>query len=170
MAHDPKLLKPSGKAQKPSKKPVRAKKEASLLTKPGLNSPGLLFLLVLVPVLFGILMSLIREPEAEVQPQAGKETIRTLPDEPALWERPQAPQSSVSSAGGVPAASRGANACNFNDLIGIMPDERLFARLQQAGKAYRVLKPGAQITMDYSADRVNLELDDQGVIQRVWCG
>jgi hypothetical protein len=34
----------------------------------------------------------------------------------------------------------------------------------------RHIKPGTQVTMDYVAQRMNIEADAQGVIQRVTCG
>lgn len=34
----------------------------------------------------------------------------------------------------------------------------------------RHIKPGMQVTMDYVAQRMNIEADAQGVIQRITCG
>ena len=34
----------------------------------------------------------------------------------------------------------------------------------------RHIKPGTQVTMDYVAQRMNIEADAQGVIQRITCG
>jgi hypothetical protein len=34
----------------------------------------------------------------------------------------------------------------------------------------RHIKPGTQVTMDYIAQRMNIEADAQGVIQRINCG
>ena len=38
------------------------------------------------------------------------------------------------------------------------------------GLSHRIIPPGTAITMDYSADRVNFDLDAGGRITRVWCG
>ncbi len=34
----------------------------------------------------------------------------------------------------------------------------------------RVIKPGMAITMDYNPKRLNIDVDDKGIITRVWCG
>ena len=34
----------------------------------------------------------------------------------------------------------------------------------------RILPPGAMRTMDHRPDRLNVDLDDTGTIQRLWCG
>lgn len=34
----------------------------------------------------------------------------------------------------------------------------------------RVIEPGMAVTEDYREDRLNIDLDDQGRIARVWCG
>ena len=34
----------------------------------------------------------------------------------------------------------------------------------------RIIPPGTAVTMDYIPDRLNLEVDDQGLITRVYCG
>ncbi|MCB9978907.1 MAG: hypothetical protein H6862_04820 [Rhodospirillales bacterium] len=59
--------------------------------------------------------------------------------------------------------------CDFPDLVGKSPDEDLLAGTLR-GRGYRVILPGAMVTQDFSPARVNLDLDDKGVIRRVWCG
>ncbi len=34
----------------------------------------------------------------------------------------------------------------------------------------RVIRPGDAVTMDHRPDRLNLDLDEDGVILRPWCG
>ena len=34
----------------------------------------------------------------------------------------------------------------------------------------RMLPPGSAMTMDHRPDRLNVELDADGVITRIWCG
>ena len=34
----------------------------------------------------------------------------------------------------------------------------------------RIIRPGMPITRDLRPDRLNIDLDDQGRITRVWCG
>jgi hypothetical protein len=40
----------------------------------------------------------------------------------------------------------------------------------QGRRAYRILKPGSVATMDFSPDRLNVEINDQGVVTRLFCG
>lgn len=44
------------------------------------------------------------------------------------------------------------------------------ARVATGAKTVRVLKPGEAATMDFRDDRLNLHLDDHGVIVTVACG
>ncbi len=39
-----------------------------------------------------------------------------------------------------------------------------------SAKAIRWIAPGTMVTMDYRADRLNVDLDDKGVITRFRCG
>lgn len=41
---------------------------------------------------------------------------------------------------------------------------------QMVGKKLRVIKPGQAVTMDYREDRVNVAVDDQGLITRISIG
>lgn len=34
----------------------------------------------------------------------------------------------------------------------------------------RIIPPDTAVTQDYRADRVNVDLDEDGVVTRVWCG
>ena len=34
----------------------------------------------------------------------------------------------------------------------------------------RVIRPGQAVTMDFNPSRLNVDLDENGVITRVWCG
>tara|TARA_R110000868_G_scaffold26347_4_gene101540 strand:+ start:16746 stop:17063 length:318 start_codon:yes stop_codon:yes gene_type:complete len=42
--------------------------------------------------------------------------------------------------------------------------------LESLARVVRTINPGQPVTMDYLADRVNLDLDGDGVIVRIWCG
>lgn len=44
------------------------------------------------------------------------------------------------------------------------------AREQTGAKSVRVLAPGDAATMDYNPQRLNIEIDEAEVIQRITCG
>lgn len=44
------------------------------------------------------------------------------------------------------------------------------AAVKELGQPYRILKPGMPMTMDYRADRINVEIDDADTVIRVFCG
>ena len=37
-------------------------------------------------------------------------------------------------------------------------------------KDLRILEPGSMVTMDYRADRMNIDTDEAGIITKVYCG
>ena len=50
-----------------------------------------------------------------------------------------------------------------------VPEKELTAATM-AGKKLRVVGPNMMMTMDYSEDRVNIEVDAQNIIKRVFIG
>jgi len=44
------------------------------------------------------------------------------------------------------------------------------ARIDAGARVVRVIRPGEPVTMDYSVERLNIEIDDDGVVTRVHCG
>ncbi len=42
--------------------------------------------------------------------------------------------------------------------------------LDSLARTVRAIAPGAPVTMDHRPDRLNLDLDGDGVIVRIWCG
>lgn len=70
-------------------------------------------------------------------------------------------------------ASPGAcNAEPVQALIGKTSTPELIemARQQSASKMVRVIKPGDAVTMDFNTLRLNLHVDDAGVILQAACG
>jgi len=64
--------------------------------------------------------------------------------------------------------------CNAEPLawtIGQVADEALVARAREesGSRSVRLIRPGMAVTMDYREDRLNLELDEQGVVKRAYC-
>lgn len=60
-------------------------------------------------------------------------------------------------------------ACDFTNLVG-MTTEEATAKIDEAGRPVRVLAPNGAATMDHSPARVNLMVDDKGVVLSVTCG
>lgn len=73
----------------------------------------------------------------------------------------------------IPAAQASTEAtgatCDFKDLIGKTADEAE-ATVKETGRPYRILAPGAAATMDFSADRINIQHDDNNIVVDVTCG
>ena len=57
--------------------------------------------------------------------------------------------------------------CDFEEWVGTQVDE---AKVKEAGRPYRLLKPDSMMTMDHNPERVNVVHDDDMKITRVWCG
>lgn len=34
----------------------------------------------------------------------------------------------------------------------------------------RIIEPGTMVTKDYRVDRVNVDIDEAGIVTRIWCG
>ena len=68
-------------------------------------------------------------------------------------------------AGTPPEAMCGATQMNY--LIGQQVSE---VDLDTLARTVRTIYPGQPVTRDYRPDRLNLDLDEEGVILRPWCG
>jgi hypothetical protein len=66
-----------------------------------------------------------------------------------------------------PAMPAARTACSFPQWVGKPVDE---AAVKAQDRPYRILKPGAPMTMDYSPARIDLKVDDNGVVTEVTCG
>lgn len=72
-----------------------------------------------------------------------------------------------------PSAAAGeCNEANAQFAVGRNADTQLQAEVRQRSGAMslRVIRPGDAITMDYSTQRLNLELDANGRVVRARCG
>ena len=102
-------------------------------------------------------------------------TVPGAPIPPDVAAAGGLPRDSVGGSLGMPGRRRAgaepaANACPYGYLVGAKADESVVMQLRERGLIYRILKPGAMMTMDHSPSRLNLDVDDQGVIRRAWCG
>jgi hypothetical protein len=173
--------------KKPDAKQPDEKGAPALLT-PGLRNPGLVFLFIALPVLFFVLYFFVI-PEAPLIPRPQVAPVRTAEvekPEPPRYLAPEqygdanAPNAAAPGAvegtpgsGGTTATPPQASApssCDFDMYVGQKISPLIQGAIKAAGKAVRVLPPGAMMTMDYSTDRVNFDVDAQGIITRVWCG
>lgn len=59
------------------------------------------------------------------------------------------------------------NCAMFQNWVGFAVDE---AAVKNTGRPYRILRPGDPATMDYSAERINVQIDEQGIVLQVTCG
>lgn len=64
-----------------------------------------------------------------------------------------------------PAGTCGAAA--LQDLVG---QSETVLQTMKFGTPVRIIYPGMAVTMDYSADRLNIEINEAGKIFRVVCG
>lgn len=69
----------------------------------------------------------------------------------------------------VPPPDMAAPPCDFPQFVGLPADDPKVDEVLKT-RAHRLLPPGAMMTQDHSPARINLDLDDKGVIRRVWCG
>lgn len=72
----------------------------------------------------------------------------------------------------VPAGGAVCDAANAQFAVGKTVDERLGeeARGRAGAAVVRVLRPGQVVTMEFSASRLTLDADAQGVVTRARCG
>lgn len=95
------------------------------------------------------------------QPQASP-PVQASP--PTLGSRPVGP-------GGAPQI----DSCglgSISDLVGkamidTMADD---ARKRSGARAVRVIRPGTMVTMDFRPDRLNIDVDDKGIVTNLRCG
>ena len=71
-----------------------------------------------------------------------------------------------------PPAASACNAQGAQFAIGKIPGASVVEEARQRSGSYmaRVLRPGQVVTMEFNAQRLNLDLNTAGVITRVRCG
>lgn len=72
--------------------------------------------------------------------------------------------------GGPYPGQDGINQCGALDLQYLVGAPARDLESIRFNKPVRVIYPGTAVTMDYSADRLNFQIDRSGRIQRVTCG
>jgi len=61
-------------------------------------------------------------------------------------------------------------ACDFAPWVGVKLGPDILKAVKDSGRPYRVLSPDSAMTMDFSPSRINFDVDQGGIITRVWCG
>lgn len=59
--------------------------------------------------------------------------------------------------------------CGADRLQGLVGQDAAVLRGMSFDGPVRVIHPGMAVTMDYNPTRLNIEVDAEGVIRRVWC-
>lgn len=62
------------------------------------------------------------------------------------------------------------NACGADDLQGLVGQSASVLATMRFGQTVRVIRPGMGVTMDFSPQRLNIEVDADEVITRISCG
>jgi hypothetical protein len=63
-----------------------------------------------------------------------------------------------------------AGSCGASDLQRLVGQPASLLQTMRFAQPVRILRPGMAVTMDYSEDRLNIEIDGAEVIVRVGCG
>ena len=59
--------------------------------------------------------------------------------------------------------------CGAEDLQDLIGQDATVLEEMTLGRAVRVVHPGMVFTADYSPERLNIAIDEKGIITRVWC-
>lgn len=165
--------------EKKEKQAEKQKKDPVLKDFPEesrVRSPLIWVLFLAVPLFLGLLVSLMREQGAEDARQIPPEAIKAAA-QPAVSEDASIAKSPVAAVDRrdflrrrMAAPRKDAYPCDFAPWVGLKVTEDMLEAIRQAGREYRILPPGSPGTMDYSAARINFDVDEKGTVIRVWCG
>ncbi|MBB5208073.1 I78 family peptidase inhibitor [Chiayiivirga flava] len=92
------------------------------------------------------------------------------PEAPA--SAPSAPASSTATTAPATAPADACDASKAQWAIGQSLDEALLerARVDAGARVVRSLKPGQMVTMEFNAERLNVDVDDNAIVTGVRCG
>jgi hypothetical protein len=96
-------------------------------------------------------------PATETAPAAPTETASTTTPEPP-------------AATPAPPADPAADTCNMAQYASLVGKPSTDAGVPPASATVRIIKPGDQVTMDFQATRLNIEVGADGAITAVRCG
>jgi hypothetical protein len=77
-----------------------------------------------------------------------------------------------SEQAGAPSNDGRCNAATVQNLLGEHASSALVesARSKAGAEQVRVLAPGDAVTMDYNSQRLNIDIDEAEVVERITCG
>ena len=92
--------------------------------------------------------------------------------EQVLDQAQQAAQAATANADATPPPPGSCDASQVQGLVGQTYTDAMQAQAKEDAGAsdVRVLKPNQAVTMEFIGERLNIELDDKGVISGVRCG
>ncbi len=103
-------------------------------------------------------------PSEEPADTASTETTDTASTMPA---EPMPPAAEPAAP---PPADSTADTCNMAQYVSLVGKPSTDAGVPPAGATVRIIRPGDQVTMDFQATRLNIEVGADGTITAVRCG
>ena len=76
----------------------------------------------------------------------------------------------VPESGDQDAPTQDTAECGAADLQGLVGQPGADTDFSQHAETVRVIPPNSAVTMDHRPDRLNVDLDEDGLIVRIWCG
>ncbi|RKF16318.1 hypothetical protein D6850_01810 [Roseovarius spongiae] len=64
----------------------------------------------------------------------------------------------------------GPDACGASAYADTVGTPRADHDFTDGDRPLRIIPPDSAVTMDYRADRLNVDIDEDGIVTRVWCG
>lgn len=129
-------------------------------------------LLLAVPLALGFAVSIVRGMDGATPPLVAPGEIAAAA-QPAVTQELTVAEEPVEEGGPrrmIAVPKEEAYPCDFAPWVGSKVTPDMLEAIKQAKRGYRILSPGASMTMDYSPARINFNLDDKGVIASVTCG
>ncbi len=117
-----------------------------------------------------------KPPASDTAPPASADATAPSAGEPAAPPAEAANPPAVATTPEPPAPGEAAAQCKAEAAQAFVGKEATDATVADAKAAagakgdVRVIKPGQPVTMDYRADRLNVEVDERKAIVRITCG
>ena len=116
-------------------------------------------------LIIGLALAACSPSTPRVEPAAAP-AAPPMPASPA----PTTSANPTANPGATPVGNTAEDACNRAAYAGIVGKSEKDPTVPPAGPGVRRIHPGDQVTMDYRADRLDIDIDAKGVITRLRCG